>query len=222
MSSKVDQYTNVSGSLIASCLIPNAPRDVQIRVLDITNTFVVPVHTLLSVLSFITNTLVLTTILRSTIVRQIPQIVFCSLAVTDLLWALLSLAKNIMRMTNKRYCFLPESVPFGVLCQVATVGNLAIISRDRYVAVSRPWWYRRHSTRARMLKRVIAVWLFSAVLMGALYLELFSPLNHKILYLITRIATFIFYGACILIILSSYFGIFLTNKRHTPREIFRN
>ena len=214
MPSEVDQYTNVSGSLNDSCLILNAPRDVQILVLDITNTFVVPVHMLLSVLSFITNTLVLTTILRSTILRQILQIVFCSLAVTDLLWALLSLAKNIMRMTNERYCFVPESVPFGVLCHVATMGNLAIISRDRYVAVSRPWWYRRHVTRARTLKKVIAVWLFSGVSAGAFYMDRFSPLKREILFIIGRIANSMFYGACILIILSSYFGLFLANKLH--------
>ena len=35
----------------------------------------------------------------------------------------------------------------SIACWLSTIGNLAIISRDRYLAVSKPWWYRSHVSR---------------------------------------------------------------------------
>ena len=89
------------------------------------------------------------------------------------------------------------------LCFVATMGNLAIISRDRYLAVSKPWWYRSHVTRSRVFKQASVVWIFSAVLAILKYhgLQLF------------RVLIFPFYFICICGIISSYIGIFIANRR---------
>ena len=59
---------------------------------------------------------------------------------------------------------------FSLLCWVSTLGNLAIISRDRFLALSKPWWYRNHVTRSLVVKQAILVWI-SAVLL-AIYIRL--------------------------------------------------
>ena len=34
------------------------------------------------------------------------------------------------------------------LCTGTTLGSLAVISRDRYLAVTKPFWYRNHVTKS--------------------------------------------------------------------------
>ena len=41
------------------------------------------------------------------------------------------------------------------LCNLATLGTLAVISRDRYLVVTKPWWYRNHVT----ISRAIETWV---------------------------------------------------------------
>ena len=49
------------------------------------------------------------------------------------------------------------------LCTLTTLGNLAVISRDRYLAVRRPVWYRNHMKISRSFKTVCLPWLISVV-----------------------------------------------------------
>ena len=88
------------------------------------------------------------------------------------------------------------------------MGNLAIISRDRYLAVSKPWWYRSHMTGSRVVKQASVVWIFSAVLAILKYhrLQLFRVLIFCVLI-------FPFYFICICCIICSYTGIFIANRR---------
>ena len=90
----------------------------------------------------------------------------------------------------------------SVLCFVATMGNLAIISRDRYLAVSKALWYRTHGTRSRVLKQACVVWFLSAV-MAVLKYANFS----------LHAFTFPFFLLCILVIVFSYVGIFISGRR---------
>ena len=85
---------------------------------------------------------------------------------------------------------------------MATIGNLAIISRDRYVAVSIPWWYRNHVTWSRVVKQASVVWIFSLVLAIQMYAKVLFP-----------VFLFPFYFICICCIISSYAGIFIANRR---------
>ena len=57
----------------------------------------------------------------------------------------------------------PLYFAIGGLCTLATLGNLAVISRDRYLAVRRPVWYRNHMTISRSFKTVCLPWLISVV-----------------------------------------------------------
>ena len=90
-----------------------------------------------------------------------------------------------------------------VLCFMATMGNLAIISRDRYLAVSKPWWYRNHVTRSRVVKQASAVWILSAVPAILKYARLKLFLVFILL----------FYFICICCIIYSYIGVLIANRR---------
>ena len=85
---------------------------------------------------------------------------------------------------------------------MATIGNLAIISRDRYLAVNIPWWYRNHVTRSRVVKQASVVWIVSVVLA----IQKYADFQFKVFL-------FPFYFICICCIISSYVGIFIANRR---------
>lgn len=93
---------------------------------------------------------------------------------------------------------------FSLLCWVSTLGNLAIISRDRFLALSKPWWYRNHVTRSRVVKQAILVWI-SAVLLA---ISIFASFD-----LAATPAVFAYYLISLIVIVYSYFGIFIANKR---------
>ena len=82
------------------------------------------------------------------------------------------------------------------------MGNLAIISRDRYLAVTKALWYRTHGTRSRVLKQAGVVWFLSAVMAVLKYAN--SSLHAL---------TFPFFLLCILVIVFSYVGIFISGRR---------
>lgn len=90
------------------------------------------------------------------------------------------------------------------MCWVSTLGNLAIISRDRFLALSKPWWYRNHVTRSRVVKQAILVWI-SAVLLAICIFASFD--------LAATPAVFAYYLISLIVIVYSYIGIFIANKR---------
>ena len=81
---------------------------------------------------------------------------------------------------------------------------MAIISRDRFLALSKPWWYRNHVTRSRVVKQAILVWI-SAVLLA---ISIFASFD-----LAATPAVFAYYLISLIVIVYSYFGIFIANKR---------
>ena len=92
----------------------------------------------------------------------------CSLAVTDIIFPLYSLYRYIETFTHEHMCAAasyehPLYFSIGGLCTLATLGNLAVISRDRYLAVRRPVWYRNHMKISRSFKTVCLPWLISVV-----------------------------------------------------------
>ena len=91
----------------------------------------------------------------------------CSLAVTDIIFPLYSLSRYIEVFTHEHKCPTSHAHPlyFAIsgLCTLTTLGNLAVISRDRYLAVRRPVWYRNHMKISRSFKTVCLPWLISVV-----------------------------------------------------------
>ncbi|KAL9979421.1 hypothetical protein ACROYT_G017091 [Oculina patagonica] len=127
---------------------------------------------LLAVISFVCNTLVCITVARTKSLQHPSMLMLCSLAITDLTYSLLSLFKNTETLTHQYMCASVnhEITALGILCKLATLGTLAAISKDRYLAVTKPWWYRDHVTKSRAIKVAFVVWCISAAITLVIYI----------------------------------------------------
>ena len=146
------------------CLIPSIPENVQETVRDVTAFVVTPLNILLASLSIISNSLVLTAVLQTRSLQHPSLLLLCSLSVTDVLYAKYSIVQDIRSFTFEGFFDAnPGALASAivVLCYISTVGNLAIISRDRHLALSKPWWYRNHVTRSRVVRQASFIWLLS-------------------------------------------------------------
>ena len=203
--------------LYQACLIPNLPEDLRHHVRDISNYIVVPLDTLLAVMSFICNTLVFITITRTKSLRHPSLLMLCSLSMSDLIWALFSLIKNSFVFVHPHKCpeHGVEKTCIGILGYLATLSNLAMISRDRYLAMSRPAWYRSHVSRlrARVVKTTLLAWLLSILTSLTVYtlFETFKTSSVQFVFIII----FLFYVVCISIILNNYVKCFMASRNHS-------
>ena len=59
---------------------------------------------LLAFLSFISNFLVLTAVVRTRSLQHPSLILLCSLSITDLLWAIFTVVRDIKRVTHEEFC----------------------------------------------------------------------------------------------------------------------
>ena len=196
------------------CLIPNLPEETQHQIRDIANHVFGPVNALLAVLSFVCNGLVIITVARTKSLQQPPLLMLCSLAMTDVLFSQYFLLRYIAILAHEYMCPVTsvEIASLFPLCTLATLGNLAVISRDRYLAVRKPWWYRSHVTKSRAIKFICASWLISAVISITMYLSRkfdgrFPPIG--------QITPLSFYLICFFVIVFSYLGIYC---KKTPAE----
>ncbi|XP_068737224.1 adrenocorticotropic hormone receptor-like [Montipora capricornis] len=195
------------------CFIQSIPEDAQRTLQNVTKLFVIPLDTLLALLSFTFNSVVLAAVLRTRSIQRPSLLLLCSLSMTDVIWAIFSLVDNTVAFTHESSC--PGLRGFGVkfvvaLCLFLVLGNLAIISCDRLLAVSKPWWYRNHVTRSLAIKQVSFVWALSVITCGIGAASLYFT---KVKFIV-RLLTVVWYSLCILAILSCYIGIFIANARH--------
>ena len=196
-----------------ACLIPGISVELQEKLRAITNSVFVPLHLVMASLSFLSNLLLLVSVVRMK-TRQHPSLrLLCSLAVNDLLWAAVVFSRGMRKATHIYLCPTKreEYTYICILCLFATLSNLAVISRDRYRAVQRPRWYRVHMTKSRALKEAIASWLISLTLVTVTFI-LSRLLPEK--RFLAHILGVTFYLGCLVIIISCYTGIFVANRRH--------
>ena len=201
------------------CLIPNLPEETQHQIRDFTNHVARPVNALLAVMSIVCNGLVVITVARTKYLQQPPLLMLCSLAMTDVLFSQYFLLRYIIAILAHEYMCPNTSIEIASLfplCTLATLGNLAVISRDRYLAVRKPWWYRSHVTKSRAIKLICASWLISVVISITMYLskkfhDRFSPIG--------QITSLLFYLICFFVIILSCFGLYC--KKTPPKEVLQ-
>ena len=196
-----------------SCLIPNIPRDVQRTISVVSNFVLVPLNLLLAVLSLVFNLLVLTAVVRTRSPQHPALLMLCSLSVTDLFYATYSIIADFSRITHEEFC--PEEMAafaraFGVFCYVATMVNLAVISKDRHFAVNKPTVYRNHNTRSLVLKKLLFLWVFSFVMLILAYISEYFPRIYPPL----RAVVVLVYVVSIATMIYSYVGMFIASRRH--------
>ena len=106
----------------------------------------------------------------------------------------------IGNLNTKEYAMTVSYYP-SILSVLVTPGALAVISRDRYLAVKNPWWYRSHVTRSRAIKiscmpRIISV----VITLGHVYDSGYKYLVH--------VMQLVYYCVCFIIIIFSDVSIY--------------
>ena len=165
---------NSSQAPYQTCLMPNIDKEIQTQVKDISNYVVQPLGFLLAVASCVCNTLVILTMARIRTLRRPPLIMLCNLAIIDLIYSLFSVYKFIEIFAHDRMCPKenPEEIAYAIFCNTSILGNLAVISRDRCLAVKQPMWYRTHVTKSRAMEMISIPWPITFAIAFVVYLSL--------------------------------------------------
>ena len=108
------------------CLLTSISEHSQHTLNDVTNLVVLPLDTLLALLSVTCNTVILVAILRMRSIQRPSLLLLCSLSTTDVIWALFSATHNtsfLFSRTFARRTFLKKSSsqPFFVSFQLLVV-----------------------------------------------------------------------------------------------------
>lgn len=114
------------------------------------------------------NMLVIVGVLRFERLRIIANSFLVSLAVADLLVAVLVMPFNALQQVAGRWPFGPVVCDVfnanDVLFSTASLLHLCCISVDRYVAVTDPFGYERYMTVRRVVAMLSCLWTASALL----------------------------------------------------------
>ena len=86
-----------------------------------------------------------------------------------------------------------------------------MISRDRYLAVSKPSWYRNHMTRSRAFKGIILSWMASMMATLSVFTLAKTGFSYKPFFIVI----FLFYVICFLMIVFNYVRFLIANRRNT-------
>lgn len=198
----------------AACLMPNLPVESQHHIRDISNYVVRPLGMLLAVLSFVCNSLVCITVARTKSLQHPSLLMLCSLAITDLIYAPYSLFRDIKALAHEHLCPVVASAEHSMsaFCILTTLANLAVISRDRYLAIRKPWWYRNHVNKSRAFKMIGVAWVISALFV---LLSILRRIFPAIAGILPRgyILSLVFYIICLFVIAFSYLGIFFMKNQ---------
>ena len=195
------------------CLLASIPEHAQRTLRDVTNLVVLPLETLLALLSVTFNSLILVAILRTRSIQHPSMLLLGSLSITDVIWAILNVFQNIKFFVFKNLCpkeTVVEEFFAGLLCFFSTLGSLAMISYDRLLAVSNPLRYRSQATRSRTIKQIAMVWIISLILavIGSARNH-FPAVSSKFSFLGSAVS--ICYA---LTIIGGYIGVLIANCRH--------
>lgn len=189
-----------------ACLIIVLSEEIQLPVRDFANHVVLPVNVLLIVMATLCNGFVLIAVARTKSLQRPSQIMLCNLAITDLLYSLYYFLKYLEIFGDEQLCpkkSWDKISIFSPLCFLATLGTLAIISRDRRLALKKPYWYRTHVTKSRACTLICGIWLASAIVALLSHIRWSSG----VLILLGRILSFLFFVICLSVIIFSYLGV---------------
>ena len=198
------------------CLMPNLPEEIQHRVRDMANYVVRPLDMLLAFMSLVFNALICIIVARTKSLQRPSMLMLCSLSVTDLIYSQFSLYVNIKTVLIEHKC-LPNlgyvDIITYLLCSGATLGTLAVISRDRYLAVTKPFWYRSHVTKSSAIKMSCLPWLISVVLtLGHVIYDVYK-FDRGYTSFVQGVVFLVYYCICSIIIIFSHVGLYFKKPR---------
>ena len=197
------------------CLFTSLSEYAQHTLRDVTNFVVLPLDTLLALLSFTCNAVILVAVLRTRSIQRPSLLLLCSLAATDVIWSALTAVHNIKFFIFKNVCpkeKTPGELFAGLLCFFSTLGSLAMISCDRLLAISNPWWYRSHATKSLAIKQIVLVCMIAVILSGMAGAQLHN--NSPLLWSIFLYLGSVFSVCFALTIIGCYIGVLILNCSH--------
>ena len=174
------------------CFLKGVPQDLQLNYFYYSNFVLTPVTALLGLWCFLSNGSVLIAILRGGLQIRAGLFTLCSLTLTDLLWAVLVvplyISFRVAELKTGKVCANrsdwdnPFMVSSFFLCLFSTVGTLGVMSVDRFLAVSKPMWYKVVVKKRHTIFACCGVWFTSlsmvvlkqAALLPRKVLELFE------------------------------------------------
>ena len=186
------------------CVIPTLSEETQWLLQNISKHVILPIAIVLCVASIVANTLLVYIVTRTRSLQQPPMIMMCSLAITDIVSSTNIFSRLTEELIHPDTCpgLSAERETIFMLSALATLSNMAAISRERNMAVTKPLWYRTHVTRARVVMLASMSWIISILITAQWYigkahfpkLSLFLPV--------------VFCSVCAFVIFFSYLGIF--------------
>ena len=205
---------NVNHSMTSHpCFIPTLSEETQWLLQNISKHVILPIATVFCVASIVANTLLVYIVTRTRSLQQPPMIMMCSLAITDIVSSTNPFTRLVKKVIHPDKCpgLSAERETIFMLSALATVSNMAAISRERNMAVTKPLWYRTHVTRARAVMLASITWIISVLTTGQWYIgkvhfpkfSLFLPV--------------VFCSVCAFVIFFSYLGIFC--QKTTIQEV---
>lgn len=154
-----------------SCFFTGISQALQLNYFYYSNFILTPATALLGIWCFLSNGSVLFVILKCRLQIRAGLVTLCSLTLTDLLWAALVvplfLSFRVAEFVTGKACAnrsdwdSPLMVSSFFLCTFSTVGTLGVMSMDRYLAVSRPMWYKSAVSKRHTIYACCGVWFGS-------------------------------------------------------------
>jgi len=162
----------------------------------------------LMLISIIGNALVLAAILRTPSIRSNSMIMLCSLAVSDLLVGFeaqpLYIADELKSLGTKNVLLYRLSGMIGFFVSGVSVGTMAAIRVDRFLALHYHMRYATLVTNARVRWTLIIIWLFVFSGLG------FYFWNKFVYHLMAPI----FIAICLVVCTFSYIKIYKVVRQH--------
>ena len=191
-------------------------------IIDLENQLLLVYYGILIVLTVAGNTLVCVAIYADVRLRSPTNWFIASLAVSDLFYGLAGLpfriAANVTPMTSAAVC--SAWIWVDMVCAAASMANLAVISVDRYMKITKPFCYHRNMTKKRSLLAICGVWVYAAILATLAIIKwpgaegvLIDPRHglchndNKVFYTVANIVAFL---SPLVVVIVSYSLIFRT------------
>ena len=179
-------------------------------------TFVV----LIMILAIVGNVLVILAFKSFHRIRHVTNYFVVSLAVTDILVAVVSMPVWVAYIVSGPSLF--KSKPLlqivwtvtDIMVSVASIWNLTFVSIDRYLCITGPLYYHARMTSIRAIIIIVTVWLYSIIVAS-----LAPTFWHFDLY--TLVIVVLNYAIPVIIILFAYVSIFKA-ARYQAKQIDLN
>ena len=192
-----------------SCFLPQISRSVQKNFYSSANFVILPITAVMGLWCFVSNTSIIIAVLRLGLQHIRPGLlILCSLTLTDVIWGSLIVLPYVgfrfKDLVTGNICSDSDELKGSIwsvsffLGFIGAIGNLAVMSIDRYLAVSRAMQYRFLINSRRAFVACSLTWLTS-FLYGVLRRSDVVPDNT----FRTMTTSFVVIGAAVVIVIQA-------------------